>query len=112
MFLSLFYNKYGATILAVVGVMAYCYIFKPASLFDEKGNLKSKLWTPELVALLLGLCTYFAMEFMTRASPQEVVVVGSTVPVPSADPMAQSSAVNSVRRADSLMSTPFSRRRV
>lgn len=110
MFLSLFYNKYGATILAVVGVMAYCYIFKPASLFDEKGNLKSKLWTPELVALLLGLCTYFAMEFMTRAAPQEVVVVGSTVPVPSVD--AQSSAVNSVRRADSLMSTPFSRRRV
>lgn len=111
MFLSLFYNKYGATILAVVGVMAYCYIFKPASLFDEKGNLKSKLWTPELVALLLGLCTYFAMEFLTRASPQEVVVVGSTVvPVPSADP--QSSAVHSVRRADSLMSTPFSRRRV
>lgn len=111
MFLSLFYNKYGATILAVVGVMAYCYIFKPASLFDEKGNLKSKFWTPELVALLLGLCTYFAMEFLTRASPQEVVVVGS-VPGPGADPMVQSSAVNSVRRADSLMSTPFSRRRV
>ena len=115
MFLSLFYNKYGATILAVVGVMAYCYIFKPASLFDEKGNLKSKFWTPELVALLLGLCTYFAMEFLTRASPQEVVVVGSVPggsggPGLSADP--QSSAVNSVRRADSLMSTPFSRRRV
>lgn len=110
MFLSLFYNKYGATIFMVVAVMAYCYIFKPASLFDEQGALKSKLITPEVIALILGVCTYFAVEFFTRGSPQEVVVVGASQ---GAAEVMQSAAApsNPVRRADALMSTPFARRR-
>lgn len=105
MFLSLFYNKYGATILVVLAVMTYCYIFKPASLFDEHGNLKSKLLTPEAIALVLGVAAYFFVEFLTRSSPQEVVVVGnsSDSALPQGVPMS--------RRADALMSTPFTRRR-
>ncbi len=114
MFLSLFYNKYGATILMVVAVMAYCYIFKPASLFDAQGELKSKLITPELVALILGVCTYFAAEYLTRGSPQEVVVVGTSNAAASSSMESSVGAPAgpaSIRRADALMSTPFTRRR-
>lgn len=114
MLFSLVSNKYGATIVVVLAVMAYCYIFKPASLFEADGSLKSKLITPEVIALLVGLCAYFVVEYLTRGSPQEVVVVGSRAPLDQVPDVASSSATAAagpnIRRADALMSTPFRRR--
>lgn len=105
-------NKYIATIVVVFIVMGYSYILKPASLFDEKGELKSKLLTPELAAIALGLLTYFIVDWATRARPQEVVVVGaapSSQAGSSGDAMLASA--NNIRRADALMTTPFARRK-
>jgi len=109
MLMSILSNKYTATIVVVLGVIGYAYIFKPASMFDENGALKSKILTPELIALGCGLATYFIVGYLTASSPQEVVVVGGSGDGGMTSPAAAS--VPQARRADALLTAPFARRR-
>lgn len=102
MLLFLLSNKYTLTVLAIVSILAYCYILKPGSLFDDDGELKSAIWTPELIAVVAGVAVFAGAEYLFRATPQEVVIVADNTTSPPA-----AAAPPLIRRADSVLRTPF-----